>query len=353
MENILVTGAFGQIGSELVTALSKKKGVVKVVSHDNRQPAAGFKGIFEIADIRDGVAMERIVKEHKIDTVFHLVSLLSATGEQNPNLAWDINMNGLKIILDLAVKYKLRVFWPSSIAAFGPTTPRDKTPQQTVLEPTTMYGATKVAGELLCQYYHLKYGLDIRSLRYPGLISWKTPPGGGTTDYAVGIFYDALAKGSYECFVKKDTVLPMMYMDDAIRGTIKLMDAPAKKLTVHTSYNMAAISFRADELAAEINKQLSHSPFSKGRGPLAVRDLNPSAPRNPSPPAGGTPFRKGRITPPLTVTYRPDHRQKIADSWPRSIDDSQARKDWGWKHEFDLEKMTKVMLSNLQHANKR
>ncbi len=323
MKNILVTGALGQIGSELVTALSKKKGVAKVVSHDNRQPAAGFKGVFEQADIRDAVALEKIIKDHNIDTVFHLVSLLSATGEANPNLAWDINMNGLKNVLDLAVKYKLRIFWPSSIAAFGPTTPRVKTPQRTVLEPTTIYGATKVAGELLCQYYHVKYGLDIRSLRYPGLISWKTPPGGGTTDYAVGIFYDAIAKGSYECFVKKETTLPMMYMDDAIRGTIKLMDAPAKKLTVHTSYNMAAISFRADELAAEINRQMrKSSPSHASRSTLHAL--------------------------PLTVTYKPDHRQKIADSWPKSIDDKQARKDWGWKHEFDLAKMTKVMLTNLK-----
>jgi nucleoside-diphosphate-sugar epimerase len=306
MKNILVTGALGQIGSELVSALSKKSGVVTVVSHDNRQPPAGFSGIFEQADIRDAVAMEAIIKKYNIDTVFHLVSLLSATGEANPNLAWDINMNGLKIILDLAVKYKMRVFWPSSIAAFGPTTPRVKTPQRTVLEPTTIYGATKVAGELLCQYYNKKYGLDVRSLRYPGLISWKTPPGGGTTDYAVAIFYDALAKGSYECFVKKETTLPMMYMDDAIRGTIKLMDAPEKKITVRTSYNMAAISFRADELAKEINKHL-----------------------------------------PVKVTYKPDHRQKIADSWPKSINDSQARKDWGWKHEFDLKKMVKVMLTEL------
>jgi nucleoside-diphosphate-sugar epimerase len=220
MKNILVTGALGQIGSELVSALSKKKGVVTVVSHDNRQPPTGFSGIFEQADIRDAAAMEAIIKKYNIDTVFHLVSLLSATGEANPNLAWDINMNGLKIILDLAVKYKMRVFWPSSIAAFGPTTPRVKTPQRTVLEPTTIYGATKVAGELLCQYYNKKYGLDVRSLRYPGLISWKTPPGGGTTDYAVAIFYDALAKGSYECFVKKETTLPMMYMDDAIRDAL-------------------------------------------------------------------------------------------------------------------------------------
>lgn len=306
MKNILVTGAFGQIGSELVPALQKKKGVSKVVSHDKRTPPTGFNGIYEGAEIRDALAMEEIIKKHKIDTVFHLVSLLSATGEKYPNDAWDINMNGLKNILDLAVKYKMRVFWPSSIAAFGPTTPRDKTPQKTILEPSTMYGVTKVSGELLCQYYHRKYGLDVRSVRYPGLISWKTPPGGGTTDYAVAIFHEALAKGSYECFVKKDTILPMMYMDDAIRGTIKLMDAPESKITVRAGYNMSAISFRADELAKEINMRV-----------------------------------------PVKVTYKPDHRQKIADSWPRTIDDSKARKEWGWKHEFDLAKMTQVMLTNL------
>src|SRR3989344_8791301 len=307
MKNILVTGAFGQIGSELVPALLNKKGVAKVIALDNRKPSADAGGIVELADITDAIALERIVQKYKIDTVFHLVSLLSATGEQNPNLAWDVNMNGLKIILDLAVKYKLRVFWPSSIAAFGPTTPRDKTPQQTILEPTTMYGVTKVAGELMCQYYFLKYGVDVRSLRYPGLISWKTHPGGGTTDYAVAMFHEALATGSYDCFVKKNTVLPMMYMDDAIRGTINLMDAPAKKIKIRTSYNMAAISFRAEELAAEINKHAS-----------------------------------------LKVVYHPDHRQKIADSWPRSIDDSQARKDWGWKPKFSLAAMTKEMFKNLK-----
>ncbi len=307
MKNILVTGAFGQIGSELVPALQKKKGVLHVVSLDRREPPKGWKGTVEVVEMTDAVALEHIVKKYNIDTVFHLVSLLSATGEANPNLAWEVNMNGLKIVLDLAVKYKMRVFWPSSIAAFGPTTPRNKTPQQTVLEPTTIYGVTKVAGELLCQYYFLKYGVDVRSVRYPGLISWKAQPGGGTTDFAVAIFHEALKTGSYECFVKKDTVLPMMYMDDAIRGTIKLMDAPPSKIKIRTSYNMAAISFRADELAKEINKIV-----------------------------------------PVDVTYKPDHRQKIADSWPKSINDAQARKDWGWKHEFDLAKMTKVMLKNLK-----
>jgi len=242
------------------------------------------------------------------------------------------------------VKYKMRVFWPSSIAAFGPTTPRNKTPQFTTLEPTTIYGVTKVAGELLCQYYHVKYGVDDRSVRYPGLISWKAHPGGGTTDYAVAIFHAARAHGSYECFVKKDTVLPMMYMDDAIRGTLKLMDAPESKIKIRTSYNMAGISFRVDELAKEINRQLSVSPFSKGS-----TDTSRGGISRENPPSRGraTSFSKGGNNPPLKVTYKADYRQKIADSWPKSIDDSQARKDWGWKHEFDLAKMTKVMLFSL------
>jgi nucleoside-diphosphate-sugar epimerase len=239
--------------------------------------------------------------------VYHLVSLLSAKGEIDPSLTWKINMDGLKIILDLAVSKQLKVFWPSSIAAFGPTTPRVKTPQKTILEPTTMYGVTKVSGELLVYYYFKKYGLDVRSVRYPGLISWKTPPGEGTTDFAVAIFYEGLQKGSYECFVRPDTMLPMMYMDDGIRGTMELMDADATKLTIRTSYNLGAISFTARQLAQEINKYIK-----------------------------------------VSVTYKPDHRQKIADSWPQSIDDSVARKDWGWKPEFDLSKMTIEMIEELK-----
>ena len=216
-------------------------------------------------------------------------------------------MNGLKTVLDYSVENKLKLFWPSSIAAFGPTTPRVKTPQQTVLEPTTMYGVTKLAGENLVHYYHLKYGLDVRSLRYPGLISWKTPPGGGTTDFAVAIFYDGLQKGVYECFVRPDTMLPMMYMDDGIKATMKLMQADPDKITIRNSYNVAAISFTASELAKEINKHIK-----------------------------------------VKVTYKPDHRQKIADSWPQSIDDHIARRDWGWKHEYNLTKMTTVMVDNLK-----
>ncbi len=216
-------------------------------------------------------------------------------------------MGGLKTVLDYAVEHKLKVFWPSSIAAFGPTTPRVRTPQHTIMEPTTMYGVTKIAGEHLVHYYHRRYGLDVRSLRYPGLISWKTPPGGGTTDFAVAIFYDGLQRGKYACFVRPDTMLPMMYMDDGIRATIELMQADPKKLSIHTSYNLAAISFTAGELAREINKHTK-----------------------------------------VAVTYTPDHRQKIADSWPQSIDDSVARRDWGWKHEFTLSKMTAAMVTQLQ-----
>lgn len=305
---ILVTGAFGQIGSELVPALQIKYGQDNVVALGHNNIPSSFNGIVEKADTREKNKIEEIIKKHNITTIYHLVSLLSARGEQDPNVTWDINMNGLKDILDLALQYKTRVFWPSSIAAFGPTTPRENTPQHTVLEPTIMYGVTKVSGELLCQYYFMKYGLDVRSVRYPGLISWKTPPGGGTTDYAVAIFYDGLQKGKYECFVKKETTLPMMYMDDAIRATIGLMDTNAENVKVRTSYNLAAISFQAQELAEELRKYI----------------------------------------PNLEVTYKPDHRQKIADSWPKSIDDSEARKDWGWKHQLDLPTMTKIMVENLK-----
>jgi len=306
MKNILVTGAFGQIGSELVPALQKTFGMDHVVAIGHHTIPKDFQGIIEQAEIGEGDKLAALIKKYKIDTVYHLVSLLSAKGEVDPSLTWQINMGGLKTILDLAVSHKLQVFWPSSIAAFGPTTPRVMTPQRTVLEPTTMYGVTKVAGELLVSYYHNKFGLDVRSVRYPGIISWKTPPGGGTTDYAVAIFYEGLKKGAYECFVRANTTLPMMYMDDAVRGTMELMEANPDTLTVRTSYNLAAISFTAEALAEEINKHIK-----------------------------------------VNVTYKPDFHQAIADSWPESIDDSIARHDWGWKHEFTLAKMTTVMLKEL------
>jgi nucleoside-diphosphate-sugar epimerase len=305
---VLVTGAFGQIGSELVPALQGKHGKDNVVAMGHSNIPSGFDGILEKADTRSKSDIERIIKEHNVGTIYHLVSLLSARGEQDPNLTWDINMNGLKDVLDLAVEYQSRIFWPSSIAAFGPTTPRDDTPQHTVLEPTTMYGVTKVAGENLCHYYFIKHGLDVRSVRYPGLISWKTPPGGGTTDYAVAVFYEGLQKGEYEFFVSPETTLPMMYMDDAIRGTIELMEASPDDVKERTSYNLAAISFTAKELEEEVRK---HVPEFK-------------------------------------ATYKPDHRQAIANSWPRSIDDTKAREDWGWKHEFDLPRMAQEMVVNLR-----
>ncbi len=307
MSKILVTGAFGQIGSELVPALQKKFGKDKVVAMGH-QTIGQFDGVLEKADARDKNALSSIIKKHDIDSIYHLVSLLSVKGEIDPSVTWDINMNGLKNILDLGVENKIKIFWPSSIAAFGPSTPKVMTPQHTVLEPTTIYGVTKAAGEALCRYYNIKYGLDVRSVRYPGIISWKTPPGGGTTDYAVAIFYDGLKTGKYECFVKSDTVLPMMYIDDAIKGTIDIMEAPFENITVRNSYNLAAISFKVKELEEELRKYI----------------------------------------PDLKVVYKPDKRQLIADSWPDSIDDSEARKDWGWEHEYDLAKMTKVMVENLK-----
>ncbi|HWY79412.1 MAG TPA: NAD-dependent epimerase/dehydratase family protein [Candidatus Sulfotelmatobacter sp.] len=304
---ILVTGAFGQIGSELVQALQKKYGKDSVVALGHVHIPSGFTGIVERIDITNTKDIKNLIEKYKITTIYHLVSLLSAKGENDPSLTWRINMDGLKLILDIAAEKNIQVFWPSSIAAFGPTTPQDNTPQKTVLEPTTMYGVTKVAGELLCHYYYHKYGVDVRSLRYPGLISWKAEPGGGTTDYAVAIFYEAIKSGLYTCFVNEDTVLPMMYMDDAIDATIQLMQTDSSKLTIRTSYNIAAISFSVKQLAEEINKHIT-----------------------------------------VAVTYKPDQRQKIADSWPKSIDDSVARKEWGWKHAFDLPRMTEVMLQELK-----
>lgn len=311
MEKIIVTGATGQIGSELVVELRKKYGEQQVVAVGHSKPVVGelATGPFEIVDVTDKTAFEELVKKYQPDTIFHLVGILSATGEKKPELAWNVNMGGLKNVLDIARDNGVqKVFWPSSIAAFGPTTPRDNTPQHTVLEPTTIYGVTKVAGELLCQYYWKKYGLDVRSLRYPGLISYKTPPGGGTTDYAVAIYFEAQKNKTYDCFVSPDTVLPMMYMPDAVRATIELMETPIENIKIRTSYNLTAMSFSAEELAQAVTRRL----------------------------------------PDFTCTYHPDDRQKIADSWPRSIDDSSARTDWNWQPTFDLEKMTEDMLNNIK-----
>ena len=312
MKKILIVGAVGQIGSELITALKNKYGNDSVVAFD-KKPNQEYEGVSIIGDITDADLLRSIVTDYKITTVYHLVSLLSAVGENNPGLAWKVNMDGLRNILELAREFNLKVFWPSSIAAFGSTTPRENTPQQTILEPSTMYGVTKVAGELLCQYYFAKFGVDVRSLRYPGVISWKTLPGGGTTDYAVDIFWKALESGKYTCFLGENTALPMMYIDDAIRATIEIMDANPENLTIRTSYNLAAVSFTPKELAEALN----HAGV------------------------------------PTEITYEPDFRQKIADSWPKSIDDSTARKDWGWKHDFDLDKLVSAMIQGVKQMKEK
>ena len=302
MEKILVIGACGQIGVELVSALRKKYDNVNVISADIREehPLLSGTGPFVKLDVLDKEATALVVKDNNITQIYLLAALLSATGEKNPKMAWDLNMGSLRQILDLGIKEKIKIFWPSSIAVFGPTTPKEQTPQETVVEPITMYGITKYAGELLCQYYHKRLGLDVRSVRYPGLISWKSEPGGGTTDYAVEIFYEAIKNGKYVSFLSKNTYLPMMYMDDAIRATIELMEAPKEKLKLSMAYNLSAISFSPKEIAEEIKRHI----------------------------------------PNFEIDYSPDHRQAIANSWPKSIDDSIARTHWGWKHEYDLNELT-------------
>ncbi|MFW6375913.1 MAG: NAD-dependent epimerase/dehydratase family protein [Thermoplasmatota archaeon] len=307
-EKILVTGPFGQIGSELVPELQERHGKENVVALGHRHIPDDYEGVLETGDVRNKEEMEEIIEKHDITQVYHLASLLSAIGEKKPNLAWDVNMEGLKVFLDLAVEHDMRMFWASSIAVFGPTSPQHNTPQRTILEPVTMYGVTKVSGELLCQYYHEKYGLDVRSLRYPGLISWKEEPGGGTTDYSVEMFYKAVQGENYECFVTEDTKLPLMYMEDAIRGTLMLMDADEEDISVWTSYNHGALSFTAKDLEEEIKKYY----------------------------------------PDFEVSYKPDERQKTADSWPDTVDDTPAREDWNWDHKYDLEKMTETMIENLK-----
>jgi nucleoside-diphosphate-sugar epimerase len=311
MKRLLVTGSTGQIGSELTLALRKKYGGDNVIAAGHqRKPSNTLlnSGPFEIVDVGQKENLKEAVKKHDVDTIYHLAAVLSATGEQNPQFAWNLNMGSLYNVLEVAREQELmRVFWPSSIAVFGPSTPRVNTPQETVLVPTTMYGVTKVAGELLCNYYFAKFGVDVRGLRYPGIISSETPPSGGTTDYAVEIFYEATKKKRYTCFVRENTVLPMMYMPDCLKSTIDLMEADPAKVKRHDSYNLAGMSFSAGELAAEIKKHIPE-------------------------------FKCG---------YEPDFRQKIADSWPMSIDDSTARRDWGWKPAFDLVAMTKDMIDKL------
>ncbi len=306
---ILVTGALGQIGSELTAALKKKYGAENVVTSDVRTDKISEEFLpYETLNVLDKARLAEIVKKHQITVIYHLAAILSAAGEKNPQLCWDVNMTGLHNVLEVARELKVKqIICPSSIAVFGPETPKINTPQQTVILPKTMYGLTKAAGELLCDYYVEKFGLDVRGIRYPGLISYKTLPGGGTTDYAVEIFYEAIKNKKYKCFLKADTVLPMMYMEDAIRGTIQLAETDFTKLKNHSNFNFAGISFSCAELAAEIKKHILE----------------------------------------FEISYEPDFRQKIADSWPASIDDSASREQWGWKVEYDLEKMTADMIKNL------
>ncbi len=308
MSNILVTGARGQIGSDLVRALRERHGAEAVIATDLRDPdeEATGSGPYEVVDIRDYEKLDAAIQRYNVDTIYHLASLLSARGEQAPDLAWEVNMGGLRNALELARENDLKVFWPSSIAVFGPTSPKHA-PQRTILEPSTMYGVTKVAGELLCQYYFSRFGVDVRSLRYPGLISYGAEPGGGTTDYAVEIFHAAIQKGEYTCFLDAETRLPMMYMPDAVRATIELMEVEAEALSVRTSYNVTAFSFSAEELSASIAKRI-----------------------------------EGFVT-----HYAPDFRQAIAASWPSSIDDSSARSDWNWEPAFTLDEMVDEMLVQL------
>lgn len=316
---ILVTGACGQIGSELTMALRERYGNDNVVAAGHKTPPSSTlrdSGPFVSMEVTRRETVEEVVDRYKIDTLYHMAAILSATGEKNPHLAWDVNMNGLYNVLEVArERHMARVFCPSSIAAFGPETPRDHTPQETVLRPTTMYGVTKVAGELLCNYYFKRFGLDVRGVRYPGIISSETLPGGGTTDYAVAIFYEALKHKRYTCFVREDTVLPMMHMPDCIRATIMLMEADLSRLKHHADFNLAGLSFSAGELAAEIKQHI----------------------------------------PEFVCEYEPDFRQAIADSWPRTIDDSAAREEWGWVPQYDLPAMVTDMLERLgkKHAEGR
>ena len=307
---ILLIGAGGQLGSELTQGLWSIYGVDNVVTSDIKEPQGVLKeGRFEKLDVMQKDHLFELLKKNEITQVYHLAAILSAKGEQNPQWAWKLNMESLLHVMEAAVELKLqKVYWPSSIAAFGPTTPRENTPQDTVMDPTTVYGISKLAGERWCEYYFKKYDVDVRSLRYPGLIGYKTKPGGGTTDYAVDIYFKALENKKYECFLNADTYLPMMYMNDAVKATIDLMEAPAEKVKVRSSYNISSMSFSPKEIASAIKK----------------------------------------IIPDFSITYQPDFRQAIADSWPKSIDDSRARGDWGWNHDFGLDEMTREILGNLK-----
>ena len=310
-EKILVIGASGQIGVELTMALRSLYGNANVIASDLREENELLKGTgpYVSLDVMNKEMLHVQIIRQNITQVYLLAAMLSATGEKNPNLAWNLNMQSLLNVLDIAREEKLhKVYWPSSIAVFGPTSPKIDSPQQTIIEPTTVYGISKFAGEFWCNYFFQRYGVDVRSIRYPGLISYKSAPGGGTTDYAIEIFHEAVGSGRYTSFLQEDTYLPMMYMPDAIRATIELMEAPAEQISIRTSYNLSAMSFSPKEIAEEIRKHV----------------------------------------PSFRINYEPDYRQKIADSWPQSIDDTMARKDWGWRHEYDLPAMVKDMLNNLK-----
>lgn len=306
---VLVTGAVGQLGSELVQALWQLHGKENIIASDIKTPTENLDvGCFEVLDVLQAPAIAKLVEKHGVTQIYHLAAILSASGEKNPRFAWHLNMESLINVLEIAVEYKIeKVYWPSSIAVFGSTTPKIKTPQDTVMDPSTIYGISKQAGERWCEWFNKNRGVDVRSLRYPGLIGYKAKPGGGTTDYAVDIFFKALTTKKYECFLKPDTYLPMMYMDDAVKATLDLMEAPAENILERSSYNISAMSFCPAEIAAEIKKHI----------------------------------------PDFEISYKPDFRQDIADSWPRSINDANARIDWGWHPAYDLEKMTEVILKHL------
>lgn len=310
-KKILVTGAAGQIGIELTAELREKYGTENVIAIDIRETEIAKKGPFKICNVLDLNKYKKIVNDNDVGTVYHLAAILSATGEKNPKLCFDINMNGLQNVLEVAREYNQKIFCPSSIAVFGPDVPKEDTPQNVALNPTTVYGLTKVSGELLCDYYFNKYNVDVRGIRYPGLISWKKRPSGGTTDYAVEIYFEAAQKENYQCFVNEETKLPMMYMPDAIRATLELMKAPLESLKHHSNYNLSGMSFTALELVEAIQK----------------------------------------IIPNFECNFKPDHRQEIADSWPISVNDDAAREEWGWKPSFNLTSMTKDMLKNLRNLN--
>jgi len=314
-QKILVIGACGQIGTELVIALRNKYGTEKIIAADllEVKPELIRDGTYVTLNVMDKLAIENLVTRHRVTTIYHLAAVLSASGEKNPSHAWNLNMLGLINVLDVAKIFGLKVFWPSSIAVFGPTSPKILCPQHTVTEPKTVYGTTKLAGEQLCNYYHEQYGVDVRSLRYPGLISHTTKPGGGTTDYAVDIFYLALEKGYYNCFLKAETTLPMMYMPDAVRAAMELMETPAEKVKIRTAYNISAMSFSPKNLAFAI---LEHLPE-------------------------------------FNIRYQSDARQLIADSWPSSIDYTDATNQWGWQPKYDLAAMTADMLQHLANQNKQ